>query len=50
MAGTADTVLIREVSLTRSVYYREVPRYVDANIVDASETRQQGQRVQDVLH
>ena len=28
MVGTADTVLIREVSLIQSVLYREVPLYV----------------------
>ena len=27
MVGTADTVLIREVSLIQSVLYREVPLY-----------------------
>ena len=28
MVGTADSVLIREVSLTESVLYREVPLYL----------------------
>ena len=33
MIGAADSVLIREVSVTRSVLYREVPLYLQYNVV-----------------
>ena len=32
VVGTADTVLIREVSLIQSVLYREVPLYVSSQM------------------